>query len=272
MIRSVAFFVVVTAVTVALGSLFGLYGLIVGILAAAAIDISLFFFSARVIIWMYKAAPLDDKKILKIVDELAQEAKIRLPKIFVIDEPAPNAFVVGNSINSSIAVTKGLLEMETSEIKSVLAHEVGHIRNYDVLLASASAVLASALSLPAQWGYSSLFFAGEREDKAKFLGLVAAVLFSPPGFLTVRLSLSRVMEYRADFTASMLTKDAHSLSKSLKKIYSVAKNEPMKGMVATSHLWIINPFQKNWFTSLFSSHPPVEMRIKRLEELEGFKE
>ena len=151
------------------------------------------------------------------------------------------------------------------EIEAVLAHEMGHIKNRDTLVATAAAVLAGSISFIAQIGYWSIFI-GDRQDQTNILGLLAIMIFAPLAAILIRLAISRSREYSADYTGVMISKKPKSLVSALTKISHSTREHSLSGSSATSHLWIVNPFHKDWFTGLFSTHPPIKKRINRIEE------
>ncbi len=265
---------ILTAILLGIGwFFFGFIGMFIALVLAIVINFISYWHSAKIVLTMYKAHPLNDKQLQKIVEELAQEANIPTPKLYLVPKQVPNAFATGRDPKHSvIAITQGLLDLDRGEIRGVLAHEMGHIKNRDILISSVAAMIAGAISYIAQIGYFSLFFGGERKGEGNLIGLVFIIIFAPIAALIIRMAISRSREYKADYTAALLTKEPHMLASALKKISQVAKNAPMKGSAATSHMWIANPFHKDWFTSLFSTHPPVEQRVKRLEEMTDWEE
>ena len=217
---------------------------------------------------MYRARPADNKELEEIVKRVSLEARLPAPKLYIIPTRVPNAFTCGRSPKHSVvAVTEGLLALDSDEIEGVLAHEISHIKNNDMLVATMAATIAGAISYIAHMGYWSLFFGGGRRGEGSLMGLVFIIIFAPLAAMLVRFAISRKREYNADHTGALLTKKPQALASALKKISKTAESTPLKGSSATSHLWIVNPFQKDWFTGLFMTHPDIKNRIERLENM-----
>lgn len=243
----------------------GILGMSVALILAIAINFASYWYSDRIVLRIYRARPIKDKKLDSMLDKLSVEAKIPKPKLYMAPHEVPNAFATGRSHKKAvIVVTRGLLNLDKDEVEGVLAHEMGHIKNKDILTSVIAATIAAAISYIAQIGYFSLFFGGRR-DEGSLLWLVLIIIFAPLAAILIKTAISRSREYKADFTGAMFTKKPMALASALRKISSTAKKKPMRGPTATSHLWIVNPFQGDWFTSLFSTHPPIELRIKKLE-------
>ena len=275
MFGTLALLTVLTLILLGVGWLLGgIFGMAIGLIFAALINFVSYWYSDKLVLRMYKAKPFDDKEIKKMVAELAQEAEIPVPPLYVVENQVPNAFATGRSPkHAAVAVTRGILDLDKAELRGVLAHEISHIKNRDTLVSTVAATIAGAISFLAQIGYYSLFFSsGDRKGQGNMVGLILMVIFAPIAAALVRMSISRSREYKADLTGALITKEPHHLASALRKIHETAKNYPIKGSAATSHLWIVNPFKGDWFISLFSTHPPVEKRIARLEEMEGHKE
>ncbi len=245
----------------------GLSGLAVAVVFSLVINFFAYWYSDRIVLKMYRAKPLNDSKISSMVERLAKEARIPRPRLYYLETDVPNAFATGrNPKHSAVAVTKGLMGLEDDEMEGVLSHELGHIRNRDTLVSTMAATIAGAISFLAQIGYFSMFGSRGREG-GNLAGLLLIVVFAPLAALLVRLAISRGREYKADYFGALLTKRPGALSSALGKISSYAQAHPIRGNAATSHMWIINPFNADSFTGLFSTHPPVGERIKRLERM-----
>lgn len=218
---------------------------------------------------MYKAKPTDDPELNAIVSRIAAKAKVPKPRVYIIPTRVPNAFATGrNSRNAVIAVTEGLRNLSADEMEAVISHEIGHIRNRDILVSSLAATIAGAISYIAQMSYWSMFLGGDRKGEGSMLGLVFIMIFAPLAAMLVRLAISRSREYKADKTGILLTQKPENLISALRKISAGAKEHPLRsGSPSTAHMWIVNPFGSDWFTGLFTTHPPIEKRIERLERL-----
>ncbi len=255
------------------GLLAGAYGVVLALILALVLGFILYMKSESIILNMYRAEPSSDYKLLDMLKKLAREARIPLPRLYVVKTThfMPNTFATGrNPEHSSIAVTGSLLSLRDDEIEAVLAHEVSHIRNRDTLVSMLAAAAGFAISYPAQLGYWYLFLeGGETRSGSQITGMILMALFAPLAAFLVRMAISESREYRADYVAALLTKRPRSLARALEKIHYAASQKPLRGPVATAHLWMASPFHRDWFTNLFSTHPPVRERMKRLLELEG---
>lgn len=259
-----------TGILLAIGWVIGgFFGMTLALIFSIVVNFLSYWYSDKIVLKMYGAKPFDDPKIQKMVKDLAHDAKIPTPRLYLLDTDRPNAFATGrNPRTSVIAVTKGLLHLEDDELKGVLAHEMGHIMNRDILIGSMAATIAGAISYIAHIGYWSLFFGGNRRDEGGTMWIILIVIFAPLAALLVRMAISRSREYKADYTSALLTKDPRGLASALKKIEATATRHPFRrGSSATAHMWIANPFKRDWFSNLFATHPPMSERIARLDEV-----
>jgi len=273
MISELALLTVLTVILLSVGFVLGgVIGTGVALIFAVLINFGSYWYSDKIVLRMYRAKPYDNKDVKEMVAELAQEAEIPEPALYFVDTQVPNAFATGRGPgHAAVAVTKGILELDKEELRGVLAHELSHVKNRDTLISTMAATIAGAISFLAQIGYFSLFFGGERKGEGNIIGLILILVFAPIAALLVRLAISRSREYKADLTGAMMTKKPEYLASALRKIHETARSYPIKGSAATSHLWIVNPFKRDWFIGMFSTHPPVEKRIARLEELDSKK-
>jgi heat shock protein HtpX len=230
------------------------------------LNIPLYFLSGRMILGRFRVSHLKKPEILAMVEKLALDAQVKPPRVFVMDAEQPNAFSVGRHKNkAAIVVTMGLLGLEREEIESVLAHEFGHIRNRDILPMTLGAALGMVFSWLANRGYWSLFSVGERRQ-GNVLWMIPILILAPFGALFVRLSVDRSVEPRADYTSVMLRANPRAMASALRKASAAAGRKPVTGTpVYASHLFLVNPYRRDWFTDLFNCHPPVERRIEVLE-------
>ncbi len=266
--QTIILFSTLTAILLFAGWAFGGgFGLLLALISAILINGLSYWFSGSLVLRMYSAKPFHDRRVAAIVERLARNAKIPVPRLYIVESMQPNAFATGRDPkHSAIAVTRGILGLEDKELEGVLAHETSHIAHRDILVSSIAAVLAGTISFFAQTAYYSLFFGRSREN-ASILGLVFVIIFAPIAALIIRLAISRSREFKADFAGALLTKNPAGLISALRKISSATHSSPLQGNAATSHMWIVNPFKGDWLVSLFSTHPPLEARVERLEEL-----
>ncbi len=255
------------------GLLGGIVGATIAIILAFTINFAMYWKADSIILRMYRAEPSHDYKLTAMLKKLAREARIPAPRLYVIKTShfMPNAFATGRDPkHSAVAVTESILNLKEDEIEAVLAHEIAHIRNRDTLVNMLAATIGGAIAYVAQIGYWQLFLeGGDMRSGSHLTGMLLIIIFAPIASLMIRMAISRSDEYRADYVAALLTKRPRSLARALEKIHEAVSDKPLKGPAATSHLWIANPFHTDWFTRLFSTHPPVRERMKRLLELEG---
>lgn len=254
--------------------------LIIAAIFAILTSITSYWYSDRIVLYMTRARPIkkeDNPELYRIVENLCITAGLPMPKIYILDEEQPNAFATGRDPNHSVvAVTRGLLErLERSELEGVIAHELSHIKNRDMLLQTVVVVLAGMISIACEIFLRSLWWGGgrrRREENQLFylLGLIAIIL-APIAATLIRLAISRKREFLADASGALLTRYPEGLARALEKITS--DPHPMRvATSATAHLFIANPFRgkqkTSWLAKLFMTHPPVEERIKALREME----
>lgn len=266
--RITTLFAVLIALFGALGYLFyGFSGMIMGLVFAGAMNIVTYFYSDKIVVKMYRAKPIDESQAPELhnrVKRLASDANIPTPRLYLMNSDTPNAFATGrNPEKGVVCVTSGLLNhLSTEEVEGVLAHEIAHIKNRDTLIQAVAGTVAGAISVLAQMLWFSTM-SGENRNPALAFG---GMLLAPIAASMVKMAISRSREYTADSTAATLT-DPHHLAGALRSIESAVAQRPMQqGARGTSHMFIINPFRGDAFSKLFSTHPPTEERIRRLEQ------
>src|SRR5215831_9156442 len=253
----------------------GRNGMVYALVIAGVMNFVSYFFSDKIALAMYRAQAVTREqlpRVYEIVERLAQKMSIPMPKIFVIPTDSPNAFATGrNPEHASVAMTQGILNLLTDEeLEGVLAHELGHVRNRDILISSVAATLAGAITLLARMGYwASLFggMGGDREDRDRGGGFVALLMLilAPIAATLIQLAVSRSREYQADATGAELTGNPYALASALRKLDAYSKRIPLPASPSTAHLFIVAPFLGGMnFANLFSTHPPIAKRIERL--------
>jgi heat shock protein HtpX len=270
MFRTAILLSALSAILLGVGLLLGgIIGMTYALIFAFVLNFFSYWYSDSIVLRIYDAELTDDEGLKEIVKTLSQEAGIPRPRVYIIPSDVPNAFATGrNPDHGAIAVTRGLLHLSRKEIEGVIGHEIAHIKNRDTLIQSIAATIAGAISYIAMFGYWSMF-GDNRDNSMGILGLILIVIFAPLAAAIVKLAVSRRREYAADHESALMTKDPGSLASALIKISEYGKHNPMRGPSATSHLWISNPFSQDWFTGLFSTHPPMRRRIAKLERLSG---
>ncbi len=256
-----------TLILVLAGEYFrGLGGAVVALIIAAAMNFASYFYSDKIALSMYRAQPVTREqlpRVYAVVDRLAARANIPLPKIYVIPTDSPNAFATGRNPNhASVAVTHGILALlNDEELEGVLAHELGHVRNRDILTSSIAATLAGAITILARMAF---WFGGGRRRNGG-IGALFMLLLAPLAATLIQLWVSRTREFEADASGAHLTGNPYALASALEKISGVSKQVPLVASPSNAHLFIIAPLLsgQTW-ASLFSTHPPVRQRIERL--------
>ena len=264
-----------TGVLLAIGQLWGgERGMMFALILAAVMNLGSYFFSDKIALAMSGAQPIardENPRIYQIVERLAAKANIPVPKIHFMPTDSPNAFATGRNPNhASVAVTRGILEIcDDEEIEGVLAHELGHVRNRDILISTVVATIAGAITLIARMVfYAEMFgFGGGRSDDRRggALSALAMMIVAPLAATLIQLAISRSREYEADHTGAEITGNPMGLARALDKIDKWAHRIPMQASPTMAHLFIYQPLTSGQvFSSLFSTHPPIRKRIERL--------
>jgi heat shock protein HtpX len=246
---------------------------------ALVMNLGSWWFSDRIALSFAGAKPVseaDAPDLYRVVGNVARLADLPMPRVFVIDQPAPNAFATGRDPQHAVvAVTRGLLGIENErELTAVLAHEIGHVRNRDTLVMAVVASIAGAISYLAQIAQWSLWFGGgdrDRRDSGQLglIGLLLGIVLLPLAAMLVQLAISRSREYGADDESAALTHDPLGLALALRKLETYSKQIPLPVNPAVAPLFIVQPLLPGGLSGLFSTHPPIEERIARLERLAG---
>ena len=250
----------------------GRNGLVIAFAIAGVMNFVSYFFSDKIALAMYGAKPVtreEAPRVYRIVEQLTQRLGLPMPKLYVIPSDSPNAFATGrNPSHASVAVTGGILNLlDDEELEGVLAHEIGHVRNRDILISSIAATLAGAITMVARMAYyASLFGGGSRDerDRGGPLGALVMLIVAPIAAMLIQLAVSRSREYAADEAGAHFTGNPYALARALQKLDAYSKRVPMVASPSTAHLFIVQPMIGMDFASLFSTHPPVQKRIERL--------
>jgi len=254
----------------------GTQGLAVFFVFAVVMNFGSYWFSDRIVLAAYGARELpeqDAPDLFRIVRELAVGAHMPMPRVYLIPSESPNAFATGRSPeHAAVAVTEGILRLLTlDELRGVLAHELSHVRNRDTLTSAIAATLAGAVMMVARMAQWAMLFGGlrrdDREEGSSGLEALVMIIVAPLAAMLIQLAISRAREYQADASGAQLSHAPHSLAAALEKIGAVSGRIPLPAGPATAHLWIVNPLRGNWLAGLFSTHPPIEERIRRLRAM-----
>lgn len=277
-IKTVLLLGILTALLIFIGNFFGPRGLTIAIIFVVLMNLVTYFFSDKIALMFYRAKEIKKPQLPWLhlmIKEIAKEAKIPEPKgIYLIPTTQSNAMCTGRGPSHYVvAVTQGILDLLTKEeLKGVLAHEISHAKNRDVLVATVAATIAGVISYLAHMAqYAAMFGGMSRDDNrgsGNVLGLLVLAILTPLIALIIQLAISRSREYLADESGAKLVKDGKPLARALEKINNSVKNNPLNfGNTATSSLFIANPFRGNFLINMFSTHPDMNERIKKLNSM-----
>ncbi|MBU0995766.1 MAG: zinc metalloprotease HtpX [Proteobacteria bacterium] len=248
-------------------------GMVIALIFAGGMNLFSYWYSDKLVLKMYKASEIsseDAPELFDIVKRLAERADLPMPKVFLIPQDAPNAFATGrNPQHAVVAVTRGLLKlMGRDEIEGVLAHELGHVKNRDILIGTVAATMAGAVMMLANMAkWSALFGGFSRDDDHRgggFIELITMAIIAPIAAMLIQMAISRSREYLADATSAEITGNPEGLASALEKLGGYAKQIPMAANPSTAHMFIANPLSGQRMASFFSTHPPIEERVARL--------
>jgi heat shock protein HtpX len=255
------------------GAVAGQTGAIIALIAAIFINFGSYWWSDKIVLSMYKAkevTPEQAPELYNATNELAQNAGLPMPKLYIIPEETPNAFATGRNYNhSAVAVTTGIMKiLNMDELKGVIAHELAHIKHKDILISSVAAAISTAITFLV---YIAMIFGGGRDNRGNPLTLIAMMILAPFAAMIIRMAISRTREYLADEGGAKICGNPLYLAEALRKLgqYSGRSRLQVSEQVAdsTAHMFIVNPLTGKGLASLFSTHPPMEERVSRLEDM-----
>ena len=279
--RTTILLAALTALVVWIGHMFGgANGAVIALVLAGAMNFFSYWFSDKIVLKMYGAqeiSPNDDPELHGIVRELAGRAGLPMPRVYVIPEETPNAFATGrNPEHAAVAVTQGIRRiLDKRELAGVLAHELTHVKNRDILISSIAATLAGAISYLAHMAQWAAIFGGGSRDReeggSNIFGLLFMMIVAPLAAMLIQMAVSRSREYMADAGGAKVSGDPLALASALRKLHMGAQNIPLQVSNATAsstaHMFIVNPLSAGGLANLFSTHPAMEERIARLEAM-----
>lgn len=249
----------------------GRNGMVIAFIIAAGMNFFSYWYSDKLVLKMYRAREVSEQQapeLYGMVATLARNAALPMPKVYIIPQDAPNAFAAGrNPEHAVVAVTQGLLSrMNRDEIMGVLAHELAHVNNRDILIGSIAATMAGAIMLLANFArFAAIFGGGHRDsDRGGGLGLLLMSIIAPLAAVVIQMAISRSREYQADAVGARIAGGSEGLASALEKLGAYSGRLPMQANPSTAHMFIVNPLSGRSFRSLFSTHPPLEERIARL--------
>jgi heat shock protein HtpX len=256
------------------GAIGGRGGAIVALVLAGVMNIGSYWFSDKIVIRMYKGQEVTSGMLYDVVRELCERNNLIMPRVYMIPQDTPNAFATGrNPQHAVVAATQGIVQLlSRDELMGVMAHELSHVRHRDILIGSVAATIAGAISYLAQMGqWAMLFGMGGNDDEdggGNIFVMLIAMIFAPMAAMLVQMAVSRSREYAADRGGAELCGNPHYLASALRKLELANHQRPMHDVNdATAHMFIVNPLSGKGLQSLFSTHPPMEERVKRLEEM-----
>lgn len=257
------------------GALGGKQGMTIALIFALGMNFISYWFSDKIILRMYGAKQVTEAEapdLYGIVRSLVQKAGMPMPKVYMMDQEQPNAFATGRNPNhAAVAVTTGIMRILTrEELQGVIGHELSHIKNRDILISTIAATIAGAISYLAQMAQWAMIFGGHRGDDDEGGSPIAAfvmMIVGPIAALIIQMAISRSREYAADSGGAEIAGNPRYLAGALRKLYMASQKIPMHANPATSHMFIVNPFSGGGIVKLFSTHPPIEERIARLESM-----
>jgi heat shock protein HtpX len=279
-LKTTALLAALTVLFVLIGGMVGgEQGMIVAFLFAGLMNFASYWWSDRIVLWMYGAQEVTEAEAPEfhaLVRRLAQRAGLPMPRVFIIPTDTPNAFATGrNPQHAAVAATRGILRILTpDEIEGVMAHELGHVRNRDILISSIAATMAGAIMMLARMAQWAAFFGVGRSSEddegggtGGILGMLVLAIVAPLAAVLIQMAISRAREFLADAAGAQISRKPWALADALEKLERAAHALPMEANPATAHMFIVNPLRGGSILHLFSTHPPVEQRVARLRAM-----
>jgi heat shock protein HtpX len=271
-IKTVLLLGFLTGIILYIGSFWGQQGLVIALVMSIVMNFASYFFSDKIALSMYRAQPVSREQapeLYRILEFLCARHGVPMPKLYIIPDDSPNAFATGrNPQHSSVAVTQGAMRLlNEDELTGVLAHEISHVKNRDILISSVAATLAGVIMWIASMARFAALFGGARdrdEEGGGAIGFLATIIVAPIAALLVQMWISRTREYQADASGAEAAGSPNGLAAALQKLENYSKRIPMNASPSTAHMFIMHPFSGRSLMNLFSTHPPTQKRIQRL--------
>jgi len=269
-----------TALTVLLvlagNAMAGPSGMKIALIFALVMNFGSYWFSDKIVLAMYKAKEVtraEAPDLYGMVEQLTRKAELPMPRVYIIENPAANAFATGrNPSHAAVAVTTGILQiLDRNELMGVLGHELSHVKHRDILIGTMAATLAGAITMLASMAKWALIFGGRRDNDRDGGGIaaIAMMILAPIAAMLIQMAISRSREYAADRGGAEFSGNPRYLAGALSKLAHSAQRIPMQASPSTAHMFIVNPLRGVGIATLFSTHPPIEERIRRLEAMRG---
>ena len=279
-LKTAALLAAMTVLFVLLGGMLGgEQGMVMAFLFAGVMNFASYWWSDKIVLWMYGAREVRDSEAPEfhaVIRRLAQRAGLPMPRVYIIPTETPNAFATGrNPQHAAVAATEGILRILTpDELEGVMAHELGHVRNRDILISTIAATLAGAIMMLARMAqFAAMFGGGRQSDNEEggggggIVGIILLAILAPLGAMLIQMAISRAREYLADAAGAQISRKPWALADALEKLERGAAALPMNANPATAHLFIVNPLRGSGLLNLFSTHPPVAERVGRLRAM-----
>ncbi|MBE9486769.1 MAG: zinc metalloprotease HtpX [Chloroflexi bacterium] len=268
-LRTVMLMTLLTLVLVGAGGIIGGQGgALFALILAGVMNLGSYWFSDKIVIKMYHGEEVQSGPLHEAVAELCMRNNLPMPKVYMLPQPTPNAFATGrNPQHAVVAATQGIIQvLSHEELKGVMAHELAHVQNRDILIGSIAATFAGAISFLAHMAQWAMIFGGRDDEDSNPVAMIAMMILAPIAAMLVQMAISRSREYGADQKGAELCGHPMSLASALRKLEKSNKEMPMQKVnEATAHMFIVNPLKAGKLRNLFSTHPPMEERIRRLE-------
>jgi len=253
------------------GALGGQSGALIALVIAAVMNLGSYWFSDKVVVKMYRGKETQSGELYEVVSELCQQNNLIMPKVYLLPQQTPNAFATGrNPKHAVVAATEGIIQvLNREELKGVMAHELSHVQNRDILIGSIAATFAGAISYMAHMAQWAMIFGGRDDEDSNPIAMIAMMILAPIAAMLIQMAISRSREYGADAKGAKFCGNPHNLANALRKLEMSNQRMPMQKVnEATAHMFIVNPLKAGGIRGLFSTHPPMEERIRRLEGMQ----